>query len=562
MPNRSRALTTVRVVFWVLAVVLGVLHAWVYRHYMNPDGVSYLDQADAWFRGDWSMAVNAWWSPGYPWLLGLAMRVFRPGPCWEFALAHMVTLVTYVAALGAFEFLLREVLHLHREHAEVASARGEALLPDWILALVGYVLFLWSSLCLIPLYLITPDMAVAAITYLACAMLLRIRRGRRSTWTFALLGLILGVGYLMKAPMLPLSIVFLGVAAFSAGAWRRTAPKLLMALAVLALVSMPFVMALSASNGRMTFGDSGRVNYAWWVNDVPEFIHWQGGPPGSGDPLHPTRQVMDRPAVYSFAQPVGGTYPAWYDPSYWYEGVRPHFAAAGQARAIWRSLREYGRMQLKGLQAALVAGVLVLVLLSGRRCLRATRGVLRSWTLLVPAGAGLLMFMPVLVRSRYVGQFVALVWLGLYAGVSVPNARRRVACAVALAVVTLMLVVIVWDSAVTTGWLLSGSDDHFHCRMAEDLEAMGVRPGDPVAVVGSAFSAYWARVLRVQIVAEMPEVEDLDLLMSDPDFRKRLMMTLRRAGAKAVVINCTIEKTPPGWTPLAHSGGRAARMLD
>ena len=34
---------------------------------MISDGVSYLDIGDAYFRGDWKAAVNAYWSPVYSW---------------------------------------------------------------------------------------------------------------------------------------------------------------------------------------------------------------------------------------------------------------------------------------------------------------------------------------------------------------------------------------------------------------------------------------------------------------------------------------------------------------
>src|SRR6185369_13250535 len=47
----------------VVAAVLGALQAWDRRYAMNPDGISYLDVADAYLRGDWAVAVNGYWSP-------------------------------------------------------------------------------------------------------------------------------------------------------------------------------------------------------------------------------------------------------------------------------------------------------------------------------------------------------------------------------------------------------------------------------------------------------------------------------------------------------------------
>ena len=63
----------VRGLFWSIGVAIGFLQAWQARFWINPDGISYLDHADAWFRRDWHGALSPYWSPLYSWLLGLAM---------------------------------------------------------------------------------------------------------------------------------------------------------------------------------------------------------------------------------------------------------------------------------------------------------------------------------------------------------------------------------------------------------------------------------------------------------------------------------------------------------
>jgi len=47
----------------VASVALGLVHAWVGRYSMNPDGISYLDMGEALVRRDWQSAINAYWSP-------------------------------------------------------------------------------------------------------------------------------------------------------------------------------------------------------------------------------------------------------------------------------------------------------------------------------------------------------------------------------------------------------------------------------------------------------------------------------------------------------------------
>ena len=46
--------------------------------------------------------------------------------------------------------------------------------------------------------------------------------------------------------------------------------------------------------------------------------------------------------MYEYASPVGGTYPPWYDPSYWHAGVRTYFNLSQQLVAVARNLRRFG----------------------------------------------------------------------------------------------------------------------------------------------------------------------------------------------------------------------------
>src|SRR5260221_10229953 len=66
--------TILRIIFWFIAVSLGLIQAWVTRFAMNPDGVSYLDIGDGFWRGDLRLLLNGYWSPLYAFLLGLAMK--------------------------------------------------------------------------------------------------------------------------------------------------------------------------------------------------------------------------------------------------------------------------------------------------------------------------------------------------------------------------------------------------------------------------------------------------------------------------------------------------------
>ena len=268
--------------------------------YHGHDGLSYLEIGEAYLRGDWGAAINGYWSPLYSWLLGLTLLILRPTPYWEFPAVHLVNFIIYLCALGCFHFFLRELIAYHRTRT---LERHVLSLPAWAWWALGYALFIWSSLTMIPLSLVTPDLCVAALVFLAAGILLRIRCGSISWVTFSLLGLVLGFGYLAKAPMFPLAFVFIGVGVLAVGNLRRGMALGAVSLASFLLISGPFILALSITKGRLTFGDTAKLNYIFRMYRAPT-RHWQGTwPPAIGKPEHPTRKIFDRPRGLRVCKP-------------------------------------------------------------------------------------------------------------------------------------------------------------------------------------------------------------------------------------------------------------------
>ncbi|MBA3355394.1 MAG: hypothetical protein H0U18_05530 [Pyrinomonadaceae bacterium] len=553
-------------IFWSAAVLLGLLQSWVHRHAMQSDGISYLDMGDAYLRSDWQMAINSYWSPLYSWLLGVALRVIKPSPYWEFPVAHLVNFFVYVGALFCFAFFLNEVIRHQRGEAEKVGGGEWVGLPEWAWVVAGYTLFTWSSLELITLRYVTPDLCVAAFVYLAAGLIVRIRRGVSGRLTFVVLGGVLGFGYLAKAAMLPLAFVFVGVSWWAALGGRRGAERALVAGVVFLLVSSPFLIALSWAKGRVTFGDSGRLNYAWYVNGVG-YRHWQGEPAGSGTPRHPTRKVMVEPEVYEFGSPVGGTYPHWYDPSYWYDGIAPRFNLIRHIKnMLWRpDLYSFFFFALYG---SLVIGLFTLFYMSGRGRL-VIRDVAASWFLLVPALAGFAMYMQVYVETRFVGSFFTLMVIGLFASVRLPDSpesRRLVACVLIIIVAMFGLAVGPSNARAaytSVGEISRGRDaaPNVYWEVAEELKRMGLQPGDKVASLSYSNNdnVYWSRLAKVQIVAEMfsgaYRKDEDDFWTADEVVRARIIETLAKAGANGIVAN-----SAPSWA--AAEGWRRIGSTD
>jgi len=542
------------ILFWLLAIVLGSIHTWaaMTSHSMNEDGISYLDIGDAYIRGDWYIALNSVWSPMYSWILGLVMYIVKPSMHWEFPVVHLVNFALYLVALICFAIFWKQLRQWQQERA----LENDLILPEWAWLSIGYLLFIWSSLSLIQIWSVTPDMLMAIFVYLAATLVVRIRRGAIAWSSFALLGIVLGLGYLAKAFMFPMGFVFLGMALLTAGNLRRSIPLALVALGIFLLLSSPFIVLISQAKGRFTFSDAGKLTYVRHINHVP-YPHWQGETSGNGTPIHPSRKIFNNPPIYEFGSPVGGTYPISYDPSYWYEGVTARFDWQNQAESLIANGLVYLDIFFRQ-QGVLLISVLILYLMGPRLSLR-RMNIVRSWGLSLVALAAFGLYGMVLVAERYIGVFFVLFWADLLAGVSLSPTqihKRLVAVVSALIVVFMLANLLIFNlqgfvdlagkANPTSTTHQQAGPPSWPGEVAQTLHQLGVQPGDKVAVIGYAFtSSFWARLARVKIVAEMFDWEAEPFWLGDAETQDRVLGAFADAGAKAIV-----AENVPGYASL------------
>ena len=555
----DRKLTRLEIAFWLLAIGLGFAHVWADHHYlMNADAMSYIDIAEAYLRKDWHTAINSYWSPLYSWLIALGLVIARPSPYWKFAVVHLVNFGMYLFALGCFCFLMREMIRHQGNQRAGLVAHRVVTLPDWALLALGYSLFIWSSLVLVTLQLESPDMLVAAFVYLATAMLLCIRRQPSSLARFALLGIVLGLGFLAKSIMFLLTPVFLIAAMLAVRNVRRALPRLAVAVVLFLVVAGPFIFAMSRSKSTLTTGRSGRLNYLWAINRVTT-THWQGEEQGSGTPKHSTRKIHDNPPAFEFSEPVGGTYPVWYDPTYWYEGSVSHFDLKQQMRVFVGGIAAYFELlQNRGVNYGLLIGLIALYILSGRGRLL-VYDLIDEWSLIVPAVAGLGLYALVNVQGRYVASFLVLLWLALIMAVRVrdtPNALKFARSLSIVLIATIVFTTVASSSrelGLTLRQLVRGENPSAHeqWQVAEGLREMGVAPSDKVAFIGDSFRAFWAHLLGVRVTAEIRRDRVIDFWQAAPAVKGDVINAFARTGVKAVVTeNPPVGMDMSGWQKI------------
>jgi len=367
--------------------------------------------------------------------------------------------------------------------------------------------------------------------------------------------------------MFPMAFVFGAVVLVMAGRSSvKMFSRVFAALAVFLLLSTPYIVALSHANDRVMFNDAGRLNYAWEINRVKKWAHWQGEEGVHGTPVHPTRKIHEDPPMYEFGTPFEVTYPPWYNPTYWYDGVKLTVDLRTQASVIARNLRmllsflanatgpvtaiSASGENLEGPSETTIGPLLTLLcfmtIVSWNGAV--VRRIWAQWFLLVPVGAALAAYALLHYEGRYIAPYVVVLWIVLFRSVAVAGSAQTkkvftavLASAALLSIATLAggagratlnAVRSLADPNASVSFFQSGYSDW---KVVEYLHNAGVSKETRVGAIGWTYTAYWARMAQVHIVAEIPAEGAASFWSSDTATRDAVMDLFRKAGAKAVV---------------------------
>jgi hypothetical protein len=521
---------------------------------MNPDGMSYLDMGTAIWDGDWSTGINGYWSPLYPALTGIWLGLLQPAPASEFVAVHLLNYGIYLLALLAFTIFLRSLWRYTQSVIARRADKGRRSLGEVHFLVLGYAIFLWTTIKLVSLRGVGPDLLALASFYASLAVLTRIRDGWNGAWAFAILGITLGLGYLAKAPMLPLGLVLLVVAAWGVRPRFLALKNILLASLTFAAVAGPWVFLISQKVGRLTISEGPRLNHVWFRNGHGSYVlggYWE---PAAAEPyrnsaLHPIRQVHAYPTMYEFGTPIRGTYPPWMDPGYWYEGLEPTFTWRAQLEGIAINARRFLMVLSES-----KSGLLLLALFVVGATLLGWRRIAERWEivpymfLILPALIGLSMFLATVVESRYIAGFLATLFLVSLASVRLPVESRLpvhwFSAGVLLAAIGLVLLNFRGEGR-------PNDRQRFNQELATvgALANEGVGPGAPVGVIGGpAVREYWARLARVHLVAEIPHQEGPDFWKLDEGDRREVLKIFASSGAIVLVArDVPASLHPVGW---------------
>jgi hypothetical protein len=571
----------------LVILLLGLLQSAVVWGRMNPDGISYLDIAGLYVTGEVGAAINSYWSPLYSWILAVPILASDGSGGAAFQVAHAVNLVVLLVALAAFHFLLRAVLDLRVTHGGLPAGQ------DRLVTFLAFGLLLRFQLVSIPVWLVTPDLLVCAIVFGVSGMVVRHASGdrpRRASFYLAF-GALLGFGYLAKTAVFPIAWVFvLALLVSGPPAWARVRGAALALLGFL-VVALPWIVVVSEQVGRVTIGESARLNYGWVTGQTTG-----GGGAGVLDGRGP-ELVSSEPVAFAFPREAGVTHPPHFDPAGSRYARQPAPAPPGPSSgdenvatevlpdqqlpvpepsvsapvgmlrallAVVTELQLSRQLPVLGRSASALAGMLGPLLAVGIFLLMAgawrdvdtrARGPLVA-LLLTPAAA-ISMYALIHVEERYLSGFVIASALALFAMLRVDGDRpAAVAARAGVRGLTVLLLLIgsflfLRDLARTV--MVEGTETQR--AIAAALEA-ALPPGErEVALVGNDFQAVYAlRLVDGGVVGLVPPQHVLDVWTVPVGQRSEALACLAARGARAAVaLDVPRAVAAEGWTRIGDT---------
>ncbi len=587
--------------YCALAALIAYCYALWDNYQLDGDAVAYMDIGDNLRAHHWSGIVNGYWHPMYPTFLSLGHMLFHATLATELRAYYFVNFAIFLLEMLAVVCFVDALAGFRKQGTGDGGERGSAsagwrggyVLDRTLLRYLGLTLLVIAGERELSPAKVRPDALLQAFLLFAVAALLAHLASGLLRYA-ALMGVALGCAYLTKS--FAFVFAFLCLFALAAIRWiwqrqrlTRILPAVLIAFACFAAVAGPYVAALSHQKHRLDFGDSGALNYAWYVGGT-EKMHLQPRMTsqfGSAEVhlKHPEKELLRTPQILSYAQMRYGTYPDWFDTTYWNDQIKPHFRLRDDRPRFARNCVLIVRYLFNHPEALLLLALLLLL---------GARPVLRWWPS-DPAGnafwiAPLLLgvaiwgiYALVNTEERYVTVAYLSIILTLFASLSLPRAQRDAKgetfgaeagnLRFATSAMVLLLALLAIGDGLRHGFenrrqlsLLHAPGGWYSPTMvqvADGLHALGVRPGDSIACAGNTACLndhYWARLAGVRILTEIydPQSPVYPFLANLPN-REQAIDIVRSQGAKVLVAdfgNSRVSDSDPAfrdWKQLGHT---------
>lgn len=532
----------------------------------DADTVAYFDLSEAIRAHRWSVVATGYWFPLYPALLTFARSLFGFRAQYGLMAARLVGCFLELFFVIAGVALVASVRRLMLARA----VRADSLLPRG-------TLYLWTAL--ISWFIASQDLTGPKPDCLLCSFLLLtiaaliFAIAEDYILAYIATGLFGALAFWTKSFAFPFFFLWLFLAAAANLSRLRVLKRLVVPLLIFGLIAGPYIWHISRVKGRFTIGDSGRLDWAWYVNGADRFNPVRDVPPyhyGSarGPLKHPGKLLWQVPEVaYYGGEKVYGSTPQWDDPSYWSDGLAPRFVLHQTVSEVEGNLSALSRIMIMRFQLVVFVAALWCWGFAVRRSSLVDSILVMA---ALEALAAIAMYALVVLEGRFVSFAILMIAL-LYAGSAVvryPFRQQRSLHSAVLLMGSLILLAEFqgtlrdWKAARSVGaHPLHGIYNPPVSFAGKHLAAL-FGPGTEVACMGDSacWDAYWARYAGVKVTATVgtgngasnrSAVEDCQNLEQNP----AALDVLRRNHIRAIVGR--FEGTQPcsgEWRPLERSG--------
>lgn len=524
--------------YFCLFVVIGVIQLYNNCHYIYSDLISYLDIGDNIYNKDISYALNAFWNPLYSFIIGLILKITDPSIYYESWIVYSISFIIFICSFFCFAFFINGLI-LYLKEKKIIPKEAEKSITN-ILYFISYSLFLYCSVEWLRSYdksvTATPvDTLVTCFVYLSFGYIIRIFIRNSKKKNYILLCIFLCLGYFTKAVLFPFGIMlFVLLFLF----YKKINYKMLfISFGIFIIISGSWVFLLSKSKGYFTFSDTGKLNYAWCVNQIrPSFIHWQGEKGSDNIPVHPTRIIYHNPEVYEFEDPIAGSYPAFYDPSYWYEGLKIKFDVNQQVIAVKSSVVMYLRCSW----ILLIAAMLLTLITLNKKGRSEHKSFIKSiFYLFLAAFSGLLMYLLINVETRYVASFLLITFVLIFFSVIIALYKKNYRAAIIFASLVCAFIIVKESKEIykVTRDSFKYTKEDPQCQVAAYLKENNLHTGDIVADVLNGCNNYWARLSGVKIGMDISPFDKYAFWDADLSKKDEIYNLLKEKNVKAIISN-------------------------
>jgi len=506
-----------------LALLLPI--AWLATRFspynVDGDAVAYMDLSSLMLHHRWAGVVNAYWHPLYPALLAFGHMVAHPTRANELGVYYTVNFVVFLAEIAA---MLAFTSALDRLRTRMAVPGTTPLLSLNTLRLLGLGLLVIATQRELGFDKIRPDALLQALILSAFAMLM-FALASESLLYAPLMGLFLGLAYLTKSFAFVVAILSITIlVTFMAFIQRRSFGRALsggaLAAIVFAAIAGPYMAALSHQKHRLDFGDSGALNYAWYASGT-EKLHLEPNQPqrygnAAVHLIHPDQPLLSSPGIFSYRAEPYGTYPDWFDPTFFNERITPHLNLPVLLHRDLRNAVLVVRYLFNHPEAWVL---LTLLLVLGARFRFGHWRRNGFWLPMLLLGVAVFaIYGLVNIEERYVTLAYLTILLPLFAALSAPAQPLESDTPLWLPhLASAMVLLLAFTSlgqtlriALQTRRSLASLPHTWYSPeifgAAKGLAALGVQPGDQIACMGTkacVYDHYWARLARVRILTEV-----------------------------------------------------------